>query len=169
MSNPSEMLRLRKALTYANGYRELSMFKEALGEIEALPEALRQREPAIQMQLAIHMDAKNWKKALVHAKRLYQDDPDNSGNAVNLAYVTRRAEGLEAAKSILAEACKRFPKEATIHYNLGCYACLEGNIEQAKASLMAAFALDKKFLESAAKDEDLAVLHPWVQEVQKEK
>ena len=52
-------LLLKKTLTYANGYRELGMFKDALEELSQLTEALANRIETLQMRLAILIDAKD--------------------------------------------------------------------------------------------------------------
>ena len=39
----------------------------------------------------------------------------------NWAYATRRNMSVEAAKTILLDAEKQHPQDATIQFNLGCY------------------------------------------------
>jgi len=160
-------LRLSKALSYANGYRELGMLKEARAELKALPEALREREPALQLALAIEMEARRWRSASSLARQLYRHRPDRCENAVNLAYAIRRAGSLDNAESLLREAESRFPDEAVVHFNLGCYACQRGDIEEAKSRLRQAFALDPDYLEIGKRDEDLAPLKDWLSRLDK--
>jgi len=51
---------------------------------------------------------------------------------ISLAYATRRADSIQAAKEILLNGESKFPKEAIIKYNLACYCCQLGEIEKAK-------------------------------------
>ena len=67
------------------------------------------------------------------AKRLTEFEPDNSQWPVSLAYATRRAISIEAAKEILRNAQTKFPTEAVIPYNLACYECQLGNVGSAKS------------------------------------
>ena len=55
MRPDKEKLKFKKTLSYANGYRELGMFKEALEEIATLSERLASRLEALQLKLAIFL------------------------------------------------------------------------------------------------------------------
>ncbi|NEQ66737.1 MAG: hypothetical protein F6K21_14770 [Symploca sp. SIO2D2] len=167
MSADQDAVLVKKALTYANGYRELEMFDHAIEEIEALPEHLRYCETAVQMRAAVYMQAKAWSKALPFVERLASDRPGDAGNFVNFAYVMRRARSLEEAKPILQKAAQTFPESAIIHYNLGCYACHSNELDVAKEHLSRAFELDAEFKKTALEDEDLSPLTVWIQEVVK--
>jgi hypothetical protein len=46
----NEELKFKKTLSYANGYRELGMFKEALEEITTLSERLASRLETLQLK-----------------------------------------------------------------------------------------------------------------------
>jgi Tfp pilus assembly protein PilF len=50
---------------------------------------------------------------------------------------------------------KRFPQEATIHFNLACYACKQGRLEEARGGLKTAIELEPAFKEASLEDEDL--------------
>ena len=158
----SENLQLKKAMSYANGYRELGMFDDALEELSRLPDSLIDRIEVSQMKLAIFVEAKDWTAAACAAKNLSLREPADPGHFVNLAFATRRAQSIEEAKAILDDAALRFPNVAIIHYNLGCYACQEADLEGAKEKLVAAFSMDPSFLDTAKGDEDLDMLTDWL-------
>jgi len=63
-----------------------------------------------------------------------------------------------AARDFLLEAVDRFPGDAMTHFNLGCYACQLGDIEQAKTRVGKAIELDAKFKLLALDDADLEPL-----------
>ncbi len=84
--------------------------------------------------------------------------PTEAAGWVTWAYAVRRADSLAAAESILLEAERHHPKEATIQFNLGCYACLRGDLGAARRRIDRAVALDPKFAPAAATDPDLAAL-----------
>lgn len=163
MLSEREILYLRKALTYANGYRELGMFDDALAELDRLSERQQAHTDHQQMRLSILMEAKRWRDALPFAHKLACNETSDPGPLVNLAYVTRRADSLIGARVILERAALRFPNEAIIFYNLGCYACCSEDLESAKSYLEKAFALDARFTLSCQEDEDLIPLRPWLE------
>lgn len=165
MLSDREQILFKKALTYANGYRELGMFDDALNELSGLDQTYFSQKELLQMRLAILMEAKRWAEALPIANIIASSDASDPGNLVNLAYVTRRASGIEGARIILENASKRFPKEAIIHYNLGCYACCSEDLDTAKAHLLTSFSLDESYLKMSSKDEDLSNLKGWLAKI----
>jgi hypothetical protein len=53
---------------------------------------------------------------------------------------------------------EKFPNDATTRYNLGCYACQLGDLEDAKKLVGEAIKMDSKFKLLALDDEDLVQL-----------
>jgi tetratricopeptide (TPR) repeat protein len=62
---------------------------------------------------------------------------------------------IAAAKEILLNAEAKFPKEAIIKYNLACYCCQLGEIENAKNYLKKVFEIDSTWRVQVLDDEDL--------------
>jgi Tfp pilus assembly protein PilF len=77
---------------------------------------------------------------------------------VTWAYATRRNQSLAAAEAILIESERAHPNQATIQFNLGCYACQRGDLIEARRRVDRAIALDVSFKEAAATDPDLTLL-----------
>jgi hypothetical protein len=92
------------------------------------------------------------------SKRLAEFHPNDVQWTVSLAYATRRADSIQAAKEILLNAELKFPKEAIIKYNLACYWCQLGEIENAKNYLQKTFEIDLNWRKAALDDEDLRPL-----------
>jgi Tfp pilus assembly protein PilF len=92
------------------------------------------------------------------AKRLAEFQPDEIQWMISLAYATRRADSIHAAKEILLNAESKFPKEGSIKYNLACYFCQTGEIQKAKNYLEKAFEIDLNWRMTALEDEDLKPL-----------
>ena len=95
--------------------------------------------------------------ARIH-KTLAPDDPKNPQWAISLAYATRRAESIEAAKRNLLEAVEQHTKDALMHYNLACYECQLGDLEVGKARLKHALKIDPGMRLMALDDDDLKPL-----------
>ncbi len=162
MHDTGERTKFFKTLTYANGYRELGMYAEALKELDSLSEEQQSKKEHFHARLAVLIDAKSWEKALPFANRLASSESNNPANLVNLAFVVRRASSLEGARAILESAARHFPNEAIIQYNLGCYSCCDEDLDTAKRHLKRAFELDPSFLKTSSQDEDLDPLSDWL-------
>jgi Tfp pilus assembly protein PilF len=87
-----------------------------------------------------------------------EEQPDESGWWILWAFAARRAESLKRAEKILLMAEAKHPKDATIQFNLGCYACQLGNLAAAKTRVRQAVSLDNSFLKHALEDSDLQPL-----------
>ena len=92
------------------------------------------------------------------AKRLAEFQPDDIQWTTSLAYATRRANSIQAAKEVLLNAEPKFPNEPVIKYNLACYFCQTGDIKTARSYLKKAFEIDMNWRKAALEDEDLKVL-----------
>lgn len=151
------MLPLRR-ISYAQGYLALGMVAEAAAELAQLPPDDAQRPEAMAVRLAVLHEQQRWGEVRDLARELVRRSPSEPALWVTWAYATRRSESLEAAESILREAATHHPVEATIQFNLGCYACQRGDLVSARALVDRAIALDPKFSKLAATDSDLAPL-----------
>ena len=74
---------------------------------------------------------------------------------ISRAWAERRGLGLETAEQTLLKALKGFPDDSLIHYNLACYACRQGRLNEAKERLRIAVELDPHLKKLALEDEDL--------------
>lgn len=147
-------------LQRCDGFLDLKMSARARAEWEQIPEADRDHPLAQNLLMRLLVTEKNWPAAHALAVRFHAEDPDEAGTWIQLAYTTRRTETIAAAETILHEARQRFPKESVIVYNLACYACQTGRIDEARELLQVAAGLNPKAFEMAAEDDDLLPLWP---------
>ena len=140
------------------GFLELGMIAEADGELDSLPPEDRDRSSVLTLRVEIYRTAKKWSLMEVVARELWKRHPDEPDYWTNLAWAVRRSDSVVAARDILLEAVERFPGDAMTHFNLGCYACQLGDIEQAKTRVGKAIELDAKFKLLALDDADLEPL-----------
>jgi tetratricopeptide (TPR) repeat protein len=110
------------------------------------------------LRVEIYCTAGSWKLMEVAARELWKRHPEEPDYWTNLAWAVRRLDSVVAARDILLEAVERFPGDAMTHFNLGCYACQLGDIEQAKTRVGKAIELDAKFKLLALDDADLEPL-----------
>ena len=99
--------RSQRRLLAASGYAELSLFQEAVEELEELPEPFREQPPVLAVWLEVYQRWEKWSEAEFVAARLFEIQPEQPDWAVALAYATRRTRGLKVANEILEQAKKR--------------------------------------------------------------
>jgi tetratricopeptide (TPR) repeat protein len=145
-------------LQAAVGYLELGMLVEANAEIENLSPELKTSSTALGVRLEIYRAAEKWSLMEVVARELWKRHQDEPVYWNDLAWAVRRADSINVAQSILLDAVVQFPGDAMTHFNLGCYACQLGDIEEAKSRVGRAIELDAKFKMLALDDPDLETM-----------
>jgi uncharacterized protein HemY len=147
---------LKQKLQFAEGFLELGMLVEANDTLDELDPALRATPEVLAVRLQIYLKAKKWSMVLEIARHLAKVQPENPNWFVEWANAARKTESTEAAKEILLKAeAKRHPNDAAIHYYLGCYAAVQGDLEEARNRVKRAIQLEKLFREIALYDPDL--------------
>lgn len=142
-------------LLAAIGYSELGMLNEALEELNSVQTSHKKSAEMLGLKLAILQNHEQWPEASTVAQQLIKLNEKQPDWWIALAYAKRRSENLPTAQTVLAEAILRFPKNALIHYNLGCYASQLGQLEEAIRLVKISFQLDSKYKKIAKSDPDL--------------
>ncbi len=145
-------------LSHARGYLLLGLIDEAADELSQLPEDWLDKDETLALRAAILQEQHDWLQLQALASDLARRMPAAAEWWIMWAYATRRAESLSAAQAILREAELQHPTEATIPFNLACYACQLGDLGSARLLLARAIALDPSFATSALNDPDLEPL-----------
>jgi len=147
-----------RILSAAQGYCELAMFEDALEELASLSKEEQQQPAAVEMRLIVLMQAKRWKDALAAGKRLTQIAPDKNTGYIHSAFCLHELGQTEAARTLLLSGPESLHHEPVFHYNLACYECCLGHLEEARQHLQRSVQLDKKFRDYAKSDPDLMPL-----------
>ena len=154
-------------LSAAVGWCELGV-AEAKVELERIAPALRHHPDVLEARWLIHAQEQDWDEGLAVAGKLVEAAPQQSSGWLHRAYALRRAQrvGLQAAWDVLLPAAEKFPDQPIIPYNLSCYACQLGRLDEAREWLQRAakVAGKEKIKSMALNDDDLAPL--W-QEIKK--
>jgi tetratricopeptide (TPR) repeat protein len=151
-------------LEAAEGWLGLGDVGEAKLELDAIPPAKRSTPPVLQIQYLICAKEKEWETCIGLAESIVQQAPDAPFGWIHRSYALHELKRTREALDQLLPASQRFPEDATLHYNLACYECVLGNLEQAKQRLFQTFkiAIAEKSLEeyrsTAAQDADLKPL-----------
>jgi predicted Zn-dependent protease len=147
-----------KTILAAQGYAELSMYDDALHELDQLPQEARQHATVLELRIVVLMQARRWKAALNSSRELCRLDPDKPTGYIHTAFCMHELGQTSDARDFLLGAPALLHGEATFHYNLACYECQLGNLELARMHLDKSFTLDKKLREFASGDPDLQAL-----------
>ena len=134
------------------------MFLEADTELDRIDPFNRAAPEVLALRIAIYLGLEKWELMQEIAKRLAEFQPNDIQWTISLAYATRRANSIQAAKEVLLNAEPKFPKEPAIKYNLACYFCQTGDLPNAKNYLKEAFKIDLNWRMAALEDEDLKPL-----------
>jgi len=161
MSSPATSFQRR--FQAATGYFELGILDEAVRELEELPLEEKKRTEVLALRLVLSSALKDWDEAAAWGEAVIKAVPEEASLWLQYAYAVRRANSIEAAEQVLLQAMALHPNEATIRYNLACYACVSGRIPEAKLRLQEAFAREKELRSLARKDEDLRSLWDFVE------
>jgi tetratricopeptide (TPR) repeat protein len=145
-------------LTEAVGYLELGMLQDAWDALEEIPAEQRHLPPVLHVRLEIYRRMEKYEGMATIAEHLTKVLPEDSQNWISLAYAQRGYLDLQTAEKTLLEAQKRFPEEATIPFNLACYACKMGRLDEAREKLAKAMEMEPAFKKAALEDEDLKAI-----------
>jgi hypothetical protein len=149
-------------LSAAIGWIELGNATEARLEFEKVSAEVRGSADALEVEWVICVEEQNWASGLAAAERLVQTDAERPTGWLHRAYALRRVAGggLEAAWGALLPANEKFPDEPVIPYNLSCYACQLGHLDEARTWLRRAIAIGgvETIQRMARRDTDLQPL-----------
>jgi len=152
----------RHHLSAAIGWLGLGNWHEAKLELEKITPQNRNAPAVLLIAYDVNAAARDWGQAADIADRMLEIIRDEPGVWLSLAYAVRRKPGgsIDQARKILARADQKFPGEPMIAYNLSCYECQLGNLEQARDWLDKAMAHGdaKQMRALALKDADLEPL-----------
>lgn len=150
-------------LKAAVGWLELGNASEALFELDQMSEPVQMHPDVLETRWLALAQNQRWDAAAKIGRALIAAAPDRSLGWLHHAYALRRATGggLLAAFNALSPVAGKFPKEATIPYNLACYTCqMQRDATESLAWLQQAMAAGerKEILAMALKDPDLEPL-----------
>jgi tetratricopeptide (TPR) repeat protein len=154
-------------LRSAEGWIDLGLPAEALAEIGQLSSD-RQREPitlVVFWRLYSHLG--EWEKCVSVAGDLVESAPDNEFGWVHRSYALHELRRTEEAAALLRPALEKFPNEELIPYNLACYACQRGDLDEARRLLQLALQRGKpdEIKARALADPDLVPLRDYISQL----
>jgi Flp pilus assembly protein TadD len=145
-----EVLRLRReklGADHPDTLRAMQNLAISYSDTGRLEEALGIREEVLRLR----------------REKLGADHPDTLSAMNNLASTLNAGGRLPDAVSFLRRCAAESPViHAGVCYNLACYECLSGNLDEAKRLITEELASDPEKKERALSDEDLAAIHDHI-------
>jgi tetratricopeptide (TPR) repeat protein len=151
-------------LEAAEGWLGLGDVAEAKLELDAIPEPKHANPAVLQVRYLICARERQWAVCVGLAESIVRLEPKAPFGWIHRSYALHELKRTREALDQLLPAAKRFPKDATLRYNLACYECVLGNLEQAKQRLLETFKIAvtenclEEYRSTAAEDADLKPL-----------
>lgn len=149
---------VRQHLEYATGYLELKMFDEAVKEVDAALHLAPDNHEALALKSAALWQANRLQEAEPFIAQLAELHPREAGIWINLAYIRRRTQSLDAAVATLQHAFDANPQDPLAHFNMACYRAVQNRPVEALKLLRSAVHLDPELKRVARAEPDLTRL-----------
>lgn len=159
----SDSIRLRAA----QGWFELGNAAEAAAELSQMSDAAREHPDTLELSWQIAVKSKRWTEALAVAETLCRLAPHSPFGWIHRSYCLHELKRTQEAWDLLHPMADKFPQEWLVCYNLACYACQLGRLEEAKSWYARAREQGdpEEITRLAAEDPDLKPLFPKPGEV----
>jgi tetratricopeptide (TPR) repeat protein len=143
---------VQKHIEYASGYLDLNMFDDAGREADLALTLAPHLPEAVAIKSAVLWRTNRLSEAEPFVAKLAELNPRDSAVWINLAYIRRRTQSLDAAVDTLQRAFDANPRDPLAHYNMACYRAVQHRPTEAIELLRNALHLDPK-LKALAKSE----------------
>ncbi len=139
---PSDAFRLLAA----EGWLELGNAREAEWELAQIKGRARSRPEVLKARWRVCHAAKKWAAGVEVGRKLIKLAPRDSFGWINRSYAIRRAPegGVQAAYDALKPGAERVEDVEMVAFNLACYACQLGRLDEARHWLKRAFGVAKQ-------------------------
>ena len=142
------------------GWIELGNPAEAATELAQVPAALMDHPDVLEVRWQLGARRAEWAACAGFGAALVEALPDRPFGWIHRSFALHEMRRTQQARDLLVPAVSRFPKEWVIRYNLACYACQLGRLEEARDWLDQAVRIGERsrILAMAREDRDLAPL-----------
>lgn len=147
-------------LRAAIGWLELGNPTEANRDLEKISPEARLHPDVLELRWQIHAEANEWEQCVNAARELTGEAPKISLGWIHLSFALHELKRTREAQENLIGVLEQFPDDWLMRYNLACYSCQLGNLDEAKRWLAgAALKGNAREIKKLAKDDpDLAPL-----------
>lgn len=147
-------------LSAAVGWLGLGNTTEAIQDLMRISPEMLLHPDVLEVTWQIHAKSKNWEGCIEVASELTIVAPKNPFGWIHLSFALHELKRTTEAQDNLIGVLEQFPDDWLMRYNLACYACQLGNLDEAQRWLAnAALKGDGKEIQRMAKaDPDLTPL-----------
>jgi len=143
----------------AEGWLGLGSIASAMEELDEIPAAVRTHPKVLMTRLLIYFEAKKWEACLDVADAVVRTAPQMKNAWIYRSFALHELKRTQDAYDLILPAVKRFKSAWLIPYNLACYCCQLGRIEESEKWLTDAILLGGNEAKlSAIDDKDLEPL-----------
>src|SRR5258708_1144393 len=144
----------------AQGWLELGNCAEAEGELSEIAPEYRGHLDVLKVRWVVCAAARKSEAALEVSAALILNDAEDPLGWVHRSYCLHELKRTKEARDSLLQVLDQYPVSATMRYNLACYECQLGRLEEAKDWLRKSFPLGnaRKMKRDALNDPDLEPL-----------
>jgi len=139
----------------AQGYLELGMFQRSWDELEAVEPTDRARFEVLAMRLTVLQHMERWQMGAEIARGAQRRYPEEGMLYLLGSYHIRRSEDLPTAFDFLSAGEKYLENEGCYWFNMACYHCQLGRLDETRECVKRAVELDRKYQLMVLEDEDL--------------
>lgn len=152
------------SLSAARGWLELGNIAEAWGELNEILPRWHEHPEVLGLMWELHAADRVWAKALAVSRQMVMRYPKDVSGWIHQSYTLHELRQTEEARDLLVSVAEQFPEISVIPYNLACYECQLGNLEQARRWLGRAEEMKGKsnFKKMALTDPDLQPLWDYI-------
>ena len=125
-------------LEAATGWLGLGNWNEANEELEKISATERSHPTVLSVRWQVLLAAKKWELAAEVGRAISEAIPDASFGWIHWAYSLHSMKRTQEAWDVLSPVVDKFPNEYLFRYNLACYACQLGDLENGWKWLVAA-------------------------------
>jgi tetratricopeptide (TPR) repeat protein len=126
----------------ALGWLELGDHRAANEELEQVSPLNRAHPDVLEIRWTVYQREQRWDACRDLAEAMTAKEPQDPRGYIYQAQTHYGQKQYQAAYEILAPVVQRFADSWWLAYDLACYACLTGRLEEARNLLDKAFSLD---------------------------
>lgn len=157
----------QRQLDAAEGWLELGDWVQASEELQHITPQSRGHPTVLRVSWGICAKAGKWEYAAEVARAIITALPENAWGYIHFAYSLHELKRTKEARAVLLPIADKFPEQYIIQYNLACYCCQLGELEDALQWIQKAIELTgKKHIRDMAQDDsDLMPLWKRIKEI----
>ena len=131
-------------LAAAEGWLDLGDHVEANEELEKITPRLRVHPDVLQVRWQVFARAQEWDACRNVSEAIIQLAPDRASGWITKSIALHGLKRFQEAWEALLPVVEKFPHVPAIPYDLACYACRMGKLEEARLWLARAFDMAKR-------------------------